>query len=47
MGLDRRVECKTDIKREANRIYFCSTDKDGNIKVESSLMARFGKSKKK
>lgn len=38
---------KTDIKREKGKLYYCGTDKNGNIIVCEAIMARGGKSKKK
>jgi len=43
----KEILLETSIKREANKIYYCGTSKDGNIVVCSSLMARGRKPKKK
>ena len=37
---------KTQIKREQGYLYYCGTDKDGNINVNKAKMAR-GRKKKK
>jgi len=41
-----KIILKTTIKREAGKLYYCGTDKDGNIAVCEALMARRGKAKK-
>lgn len=38
---------KTNIKREKGFLYYCGTDKDGNIAVGKAKMARGRKGKKK
>jgi hypothetical protein len=38
---------ETDIKREPNKLYYCATDKKGNITVWEADMKRGGKAKKK
>jgi len=42
-----KVILKTTIKRESGKLYYCGTDKDGNIAVCEAEMARKGKSKAK
>ncbi len=42
-----KIILKTDIKREAGFLYYCGTDKNGNIAVGRAEMARGGKKKKK
>jgi hypothetical protein len=37
---------KTSIKRESGKLYYCGTDKQGNINVCEAVMAR-GRKKKK
>jgi hypothetical protein len=37
----------TNLKRKPGYLYYCATDKDGNITLNEALMARGGKSKKK
>jgi hypothetical protein len=37
---------KTTIKREAGKLYYCGTDKNGNIEVCEALMARRSPAKK-
>jgi hypothetical protein len=37
----------TDIKREKGKLYFCGTDKEGNITVNEAVMARGRKKKDK
>lgn len=41
------VLLNTNIKREPTKIYYCGTDKAGNITVCSALMARGRKKKAK
>jgi hypothetical protein len=38
---------RTDIKREPGKLYYCATDKDGNITVNEAVMMRGGSRKKK
>jgi hypothetical protein len=38
---------KTTIKRKAGFLYYCGTDKDGNITICEAQMSRGGKKKKK
>ena len=40
-----KILLKTDIKREAETLYYCSTSKDGFITVCSSEMHRGGRKK--
>lgn len=40
-----KVILKTTIKREAGKLYYCGTDKDGNIAVCETEMARRSKKK--
>jgi hypothetical protein len=41
-----KVIAKTDIKREAGKLYYCSTDDKGCITVCEAIMSRGGKKKK-
>jgi len=42
-----KILMKTEIKRKSGMLYYCGTDKDGNITVCSAPMARRGKAAKK
>lgn len=41
-----KVILNTNIKREKDKIYFCGTDKNGNLTIGEAEMAR-GRKKKK
>ena len=41
--MGKKILLKTDIPREAGFLYFCGTDKDGNITVNKTEMNRKGK----
>jgi len=41
----KKILLETTIKREKSKLYFCGTNKDGNITVCETIMAR-GKGKK-
>jgi len=42
-----KVILKTELKREAGKLYYCGTDSNGNITVCEAVMARGGKKKVK
>ena len=44
--MGKKILLKTEIPREKGFLYFCSTDKDGNLTLCSVEMSR-GKKKKK
>lgn len=41
------IIARTQLKRETGWLYYCGTDKDGNITVCKAEMKRGGKKKKK
>lgn len=41
-----KIILKTDIKREPDMLYYCGTDKDGNIAVGCAPMQHGGRKKK-
>jgi len=41
------VIATTEIKREQGKLYYCGTDKQGNITLCCAVMARGGRKKKK
>lgn len=42
-----KIIADTKIKREQGKLYYCGTDKDGNITICEAIMARGMKKKKK
>ena len=42
-----KVIVKTNLKREAGKLYYCGTSSDGYITLCEAIMARGGKGKKK
>ena len=41
-----KIIIETDIKREQGKLYYCGTDKKGNITVCEAVIARGGRKKK-
>lgn len=42
-----KVILTTELKREAGKLYYCGTDKNGNITVNEAIMSRGRKKKSK
>ena len=41
-----KILLKTNIKREAGKLYYCATGLDGNLTVCEAIMSRGGRKKK-